>query len=349
MPYVRPTINEIVARIEADMESRLTGDVSLLLRGILRVLARVFAGAIHIVYGYIEYLADQLFATTAELDYLNRIGLMFGVTRKAAVFAEGTIAFDGDDTTLIPEGTRVIRQDGIEYETTADGTITGGVVVVAGIAVEAGTGGNSTAGDTVELIEPIVGVDALNIQTHFQGGDDEETDDEYRARILLRLQTPPAGGTAADFERWAREVSGVDNAWTFAAFPGPGQVTVVFTGSASVSTVEDYLTERMPVTTDLTVQEATELNVDFTISLSPNSAAVQAAVTANLTQLFDEVAEPGEDILISQVRNAISTSGVDDYTIDVITVDGSPRQVDSDIQFTDFEYGILDDLTYQAL
>jgi uncharacterized phage protein gp47/JayE len=163
------------------------------------------------------------------------------------------------------------------------------------------------------------------------------------------LQTPPAGGTAADFERWAREVSGVDNAWTFAAFPGPGQVTVVYTGSASVSTVQDYLEERMPVTTDLTVQEAVEQLVDFTISLSPNNQAIQDAVTANLTQLFDEVAAPGEDILISQVRNAISTSGVDDYTIDVITVDGSPRPVDSDIQFTDFDYGILDDLTFQAL
>jgi len=349
MAYERPTIDTIVSRIESDMESRLTGNISLLRRGILRVLARVFAGAVHILYGYLEYLSEQLFATTAELTYLNRIGLMFGVTRKAASFAEGTLTFDGDDSTVIPEGTRVIREDGIEYETTEEGTISGGFVEVDGIAVEAGTSGNASPGQTVDLVEPIVGVDSVNITTLFQGGEDEESDDDYRARILLRIQTPPAGGTAADFVRWAKEVSGVDNAWCFPAFPGPGQVTVVYKGTAAIATVQEYLEARMPVTTDLTVQGTDDLDVDFQIGITPNTQAFRDAITANLTQLFEEVAAPGENILISAVRNAISTSGVDNYVIYIITVDGGSRPVNSDIVFEDFEYGVLDDLTFLSL
>lgn len=349
MPYSRPTINEIVDRIESDMESRLTGDSALLRWGILRILARVFAGAVHVLYGFVEYISNQLFATTAELTYLDRIGLMFGVTRKPAAFAEGEITFTGVNTTLIPEGTRVVTEDGVEYETTADGTITGGVAVIAASAVAPGEDGNMASPETIELVEPIVGVTGQSVTDLFAGGTAEETDDAYRARILLRIQTPPAGGTAADFERWAKEVSGVDGAWTFPATPGPGQVTVVFKGTASISTVEDYLTERMPVTTDLTVLETDDQTTLFTISISPSTADLQTAIEANLTQLFEEVAAPGENILISQVRNAISTSGVTDYNIDTIKVGAFFRDTNSDIIYTDYEYGVLGTITFQAL
>jgi uncharacterized phage protein gp47/JayE len=349
MAYQRPTINEIADRIESDLESRLTGDSPLLRWGILRVLARVFAGAVHLVYGYLEYLSLQLFATTAELTYLNRIGLMFGVTRKAASFATGKLTFAGADTTLVPEGTRVATEDGVEYETTADGTVSGGSVEIDATAVEPGTEGNMDSALPVELIEPLAGITGVTVTDLFAGGEDEETDDAYRARILERIQSPPAGGTAEDYVRWAKEVTGVDNAWCYPATPAPGQVTVVFRGSASIAQVEAYISTLMPVTADLTVLETNDLPVDFIIKLSPNTADAQAAVTANLEQLFEEQAEPGQDILISQVRNAISATGVTDYLITWITVDGVSKDPNLDIPFSGYDYGELDDITYQDL
>jgi uncharacterized phage protein gp47/JayE len=349
MAYTRPTISEIVNRIESDLESRLTGDAPLLRRGILRVLVRVFAGAVHIVYGYLEYLSRQLFAATAELEYLNRIGLMFGVTRKAAAFAEGAITFQGVNGTIVPAGTRVVTADGVEYETSTDGTIVGGFVNVNSTAVEPGTAGNMPTIEPIELVEPLAGVSLVIVGTLFAGGQDEETDAAYRQRILERIQTPPAGGTAADYVRWAKEVSGVSSAWTFAATPGPGQVTVVYKGTASASAVEDYIEERMPVTADLSVLETVDQDVDFSILITPDTTANRAAITANLEQLFAEVAAPGEDMLISRVRNAISTAGVDNYDITAITVDGGARPTDSDILFSGYEYGVLGTISYGEL
>jgi uncharacterized phage protein gp47/JayE len=348
MPFVRPTLDEIVDRIESDMESRLTGNSVLLRWGILRILARVFAGAMHILYGLLEYLADQLFATSAELEYLNRIGLMFGVTRKAAAFATGTLQFLGTNGTLVPEGTRVATEEGEEYETTADGTITAGSANIAATAVVPGTAGNTIV-VPVEMVEPIAGISAVNMSSTFEGGEDEETDDEYRSRILQRLQNPPAGGTAADYERWAQEVSGVDNAWTFAATPGPGQVTLIYRGSALIATVQAYIDERMPVTTDLTVDKTDDKTITMTILIDPDNADFRDAIESNLTDHFAEVAEPGEDMLISQIRNAISTTGVTDFDITALAKAGVPKSTDADIPFSGFEYGVLGTITFGAL
>lgn len=346
MPYERPTLQTIKDRIEADLESRLTGDAPLLMRGILRVLVRVFAGAMHILYGFLAFIADQLFVTTAEREYLTRLGTMWGVARKSAAFALGNLTFVGSNGTLVPQSTRVATEEGIEYETTADGTVAGGVAVIAATAVEAGTDGNTSApSPSVELIEPIAGITSVSISTDFGGGEDEEADEDYRARLLLRIQNPPAGGTAADYILWAKSVSGVDNAWSYPTTPGPGQVTVIFTGSATISAVETYIETVMPVTSDLTVDNPTDKTVDFDISITPNSADLQTAITANLTQLLEEVARPGDDLLISQVRDAISSTGVTDYDITGIDVDAAPVDPDSNIVFSGFEYPILGTVT----
>lgn len=346
MAFNRPTLTEIIDRIETDLESRLTGNIALLRRGILRILVRVFAGAVHVLYGFIEYISRQLFVTTATTTYLNRHGRMWGINRKAASFAVGTIRFTGTNGTLVPSGTRVQDEDGIELETTAAGTIAGGLADIAGIAVESGTAGNLSSGTVVDLIQPIVDIDdTATLQTDFGGGEDEETDDAYRARILARIQDPPAGGTAADFTRWANEVSGVDKAWTFAATPGPGQVTVVYIGSALEVTVESYISDLMPVTADLIVSKATDVSIDFTIKIDPNDSSYQSDITDNIQQVFDDLASPAEEIKISWINDAIQNAGVDDYYI--VSVSGAPQDIYGNILFSGTQLGRLGTITFQ--
>lgn len=345
MPFQRPTLQQIVDRIETDMETRLTGTAALLRRGILRVLARVFAGASHILYGFIEFVSNQLFVATAEREYLERHGRMWGINRKAASFAVGTIRFTGTNGSSVPSGTRVQDEDGIELETTAGGIIAGGVLDLAGIAVEPGDSGNLAISTVVELIEPITGVDDLaSCLTAFGGGEDEESDDAYRARILARIQDPPMGGTATDYVIWAESVSGVDKAWCLPTTPGPGQVTVLFVGSALVATVKAYIETVMPVTTDLTVAQAIDTPIDFTIKIDPTDTDFQTAITTNIQQVFDDLAEPGEPILMSWIRDAISNSGVDDYYIS--SVSGATQDSYGNLLFSGFDLGTLNSITF---
>jgi uncharacterized phage protein gp47/JayE len=327
------------------------------MRAVLRILARVFAGAIHLVYGYLVAIVRWvLLPDTAIQPYLDRHGAIWGIARKAAAFATGTCRFNGTDGTNVPSGTKIITNDGVEFETIAGGTITGGYIDLAIKAVEAGEDGNVASTTEVQLVSPITGVDDLALQGDTTGGEDEESDADYRERILARIQEPPQGGAAHDYIAWQKAVEGVRNAWCFPSSRGAGTVGLYITATGTdpvpsstlKDDVKDYVDDRRPVTV-VTYMEGLEAGqkkvVDFDIKIDPNTTVIQNQIDLNLVNHFDEVAAPGETMLISQIRDAIFSSGVDNYEITNIDVAGSPVSID-DIVFTGFEYPVLGTMTY---
>lgn len=352
MPFTRPTLKTIVDRIEADIEQRLTGNTPLLAVAFLRILARVFGGAIHICYGWLSWLADQLFFDSAESTMLDRHARLWGLRRKAASFATGSVDFTGTNGTVVPIGTLLADGDGVQYETTSAVTISGGVGTATATASEPGSDGNAEAGDELDFVEPITGISTLLVASGgMTGGEDEETDQNLRARIRSRVSTPPAGGTQKDFQNWAKEVDGIDNAWAFGNSPSLGYVTVICRASgadpvpsgAKLAEVKSYIEDRMPLTTNLFVEAIQTVDIDIYLSITPaaggSAAEAESLVTANLESYFEDVASPGEDVLISGIRNAISTTGLADYTITLIEKDMVPlTYAVGDIPMNGFEY-----------
>lgn len=430
MAWNRPTLEQIIDRIEKDMESRLTGNVSLLKIAVLRVLARVFAGAVHIAYGYLEEMGKQLMIDTADSDFLGRHAFIWGISRKAASFATGKVVFTGADGTTIPATTELQTSLGVEYTTTADGVITNGFAEVDIQAKDAGAAGNLLTATELEMVSPVTGIDEtvysgiyelaytnvvggafvegntivnnsrsgtglvvglsappgvlsiiiidgtfeagdnfdngagvsadvdgvlVNVN-QISGGEDEENDEDLRARIMQRIQEQPAGGAAHDYVRWSREVLGVENAWVKAATPSPGWVTVIVKASGAnpvpsttlCQEVSAYLDQKKPVTADTNIVPITRTDIDFMINISPNTAEYQTLITENLRQLFNEVGAPGEKMLISRIYNAISTTGVSDYEVAAIDKDGMPIPV-ADIELTGYEYAVVNLVAYGSL
>jgi uncharacterized phage protein gp47/JayE len=325
MPFTRPSLTTIVARIEADMSTRLIGGKSVLRRSFLGVLARVFAGAIHMLYGATVWLSEQILPDTAEDEILERYADIHGVTRRAAAYATGEVDCTGTDGSTIPEGTLIQRSDGIQYSVDADATVAGGVATVDVTAVVAGADANADGGEAVSFVSPVSGVDqaaTVDSTNGIAGGVDEESDAELRARLLAWIQMTPQGGSAADYEAWALEVSGVYRVFVFPEFDAenliddqPGYVGVTFITSDAaapipstqlVTDVGDYVEERRPVTARVTVYKMTELSVSFEINLSPNTAAVQAAIKSELSALFAREGAPDDTIPLSHINEAIS-------------------------------------------
>lgn len=367
MAFERPSLKTIYERIITGIESRLTGGVPLLARAVLRVLAKVFAGVIHLAYGFIEYISRQLFVDTAEVDYLSRHGVVWGVSRKASSYAGGHVTFTGTGSPTIPADTRVQNADGVEYATLGDAAISGGSVYVQVQAVEPGAEGNFVGG-SVTLVNPISQVNDNATATAMTGGQDRETDDDYRERILQRIRGQGQGGTAADYVRWALEVPGVSGAWCYPLVQGPGTVGMVFKVSGSDPTptaplfVDDgsgkddgtgdvylYLDARKPITADLLVYPIEKVEIDLAISISPNESAFQDIIESNIEDLFGSVQRPGEDILLSQLRDAIFDSGITDYDITGIDKDSVSQSVSTDVSMDDFEYPILNSITFSTL
>lgn len=327
MAFSRPTLQEIITRVQADLVSRLSLAGPVLRRSVVYVVSRVIAGASHLLHGHLEWNARQILPDQSEAEFLTRAANLYGIARIAAAYAGGDVTFTGTDGATIPAGTLLQRADGTEYETDADGTIAAGSATVGVTAVVAGADGNADAGTALSMVSPIASVNASATVAAggISGGTDAETDDALRVRLLERLRDPPHGGSDSDYVRWAKEVAGVTRVWVSPLELGLGTVVVRFVrdgdadiipDAAEVAAVQDYIDERRPVTADVSVAAPVAVPLDFTISVVPDTAVVRAAVEANLEDLLTREAEPGGEILLSHIREAISVAaGESDHVL----------------------------------
>lgn len=364
MPWTRDTIAVITNRIEKGIESRLTGSISLLRRAVLRILARVFSGAVHGNYGHVAWVAKQLFILTADREALIRTGREYGLSPFPGSFATGQVTFTGTDTTVIPIDTRIQNEDGIEYGTLAAGTITGGVATVNIQSVEATEDANHdlTATFFLQLISAISGIDNdVELITDLTGGIEEESTEAFRERLLVRRRNPPMGGNDNDYEVWAKEVPGVGRAWTFPLAFGLGTLAVVIKSTDTVdptpsaqllSDVAGHIDTVRPTTADVTIQSIQDsadvngfVDFSFTCVLTPNDAVFRDAITENINNLF-ETHTPGEDIKLSQILGAFSSSGVTDYEITVWSLDAVVQPLNQDLSLANFQYPKLVTATF---
>ena len=66
MPFVRPDLQTLIERAQADIQSRLPGTQPQLRRSLTGVIARMEAGVAHGLYGYLDWLALQLMPEGAK-------------------------------------------------------------------------------------------------------------------------------------------------------------------------------------------------------------------------------------------------------------------------------------------
>jgi uncharacterized phage protein gp47/JayE len=320
MPFSRPQLSELILRAEADFETRLEGADARLRRSGLSVIARAHSGAVHGLYDFLSFIARQVMIDTAETEFLERWAGVWGVPRKAASFAEGPVVFTGQAGVNVPAGTQARFSTAIVYETIAPVTLdAGGTAIATARALLPGRDGNIEEGRSLSLAAPVEGVDSAVTAgvDGLTGGADEEDDDSLRRRLLDRIQMPPAGGAAFDYERWALEVPGVTRAWVSSREMGEGSVTVRFMmddtypdgipQAADEQAVFDHVYPLRPVTAELFVAAPIAVPLTFQIQgLVPATQAVRDAVAAELADLIRREAVPAGALLISHVREAIS-------------------------------------------
>lgn len=124
----------------------------------------------------------------------------------------------------------------VEETTLADDNTTG-VVDIPSTAILTGAATNIPPGAVSLLDDSVFGVVEVTNPDVFSKGDDTETDDEYRARLLEEIRKPAGAGNVADYIGWAKEIAGVGGVtvapeWEqqFGYPNGPGTVKVVLAG-----------------------------------------------------------------------------------------------------------------------
>ncbi len=307
MTFSRPTLSELVTRTKTDMETRL-GLAPVLRRSFIGVLARVWAGIAHGLYGFITFISDQLLWDTAIGAYLIRWAAIFGITPIAATFADGNITLTGTNGAVSPAGTLWQTSDGVQYSQDADATISGGTATAAVTCLTEGEIGNLDAAEPLQIVSPVSGITSSAVVAvgGLTGGTDTESDEDLRIRFLERVRTPPTGGSFADYVHWSKQVAGVTRVWVYPNGSGAGTVNVLFvrdndgTGigadilpsAGEISDVQDVLDEEAPVTVTVTAAAPTQLALNINLTISPDTTAIRAAVTAELQDLVNREAEP---------------------------------------------------------
>jgi len=364
LAFDRPTLTTIVDRIVSDFETLIDGIGTLLRRSTLKVMAKVIAGAVHIMWGFLEYMAKQLFISTAEGDYLDKIAAEYGIARSAGDYAEGTVTATGTNGSVIPVGTELQSDSDVVYIVQDEATIAGGSASLNIKARDRGSDANELSGVTLTFVSPIVGVNTTATigADGLVDGSDEETDDELRTRVLFKKRNAPHGGAEHDYIIWALEYPGVTRAWVFSLYNGAGTVGLAFVRDDDASIipnetqrneVKDYLYEHtdpvtgeivgIPVTAypGLIMIDLQPLTVNFSISIYPNTTAVQNAIQDELENLILNEGGPGETLYRSRITEAIGLAVGEEYhtlnspLID-ITASNTQLHVMGTITFADY-------------
>lgn len=330
MPFNRPTLPQLIDRAIADINARISGADALMRRATLRVLAMVNALGVHGLYGHQAYVARQILVDTADEAHLARHASMWGTSRLTGTVATGPVACTGSNGQSITAGAALVRGDGREYTVAGTVVIAGGVAVITVNSSEVGDDANADAGVVLTFVSPAPGIDpAATVDTGgLVGGSDAETDEALRQRTLDRKRRPPRGGHVADYVAWAREIAGTTRAWSIGRYPALGQVTVLYVrdddpvsilpDAGELAAMAAYLdthvdpesgqTVGRPASVELFVVAPTLQPQAFTITIEPDTAAIRAAVEAELADLIQREAEPAGTLYLSRIREAVSSA-----------------------------------------
>lgn len=366
MAFQRPTLDQLIDRVKTDIKGGL-GITTVLRRSFINVISRALGGLAHLLFGFLAFIAEQVFPDTAIGIYLERWSSFWGIDRKVATFTELNITVTGNEGGTVPVSTTYQRPDGVQYLTDVEVTIPVGLsIVVKVIAVDAGSNGNLDDGETLTLLSPIANVDsdALVLETVIEGENTEE-DEPLRARLVARVQQAPLGGSANDYIQTALAVAGVTRAWVIPLNRGAGTVDVTFVEDDDLDIVPDApklaevqaaIDEFKPVTADSIVFAPVLAPATMNIKIKPNTASVQEAITKELDDLMlrdgqivgsfkDAAGVYDGKILLSKIQTAIGiATGLDNYEIQTINL-AAP----ADIEPTAGQLVTLGVITWQPL
>ncbi|TVT82365.1 baseplate J/gp47 family protein [Pseudomonas sp. H3(2019)] len=314
MPFETPSLPVLIKRTQSDLAS------DSLRQSDAQVLARTLGGAAFGLYGYLDWIAEQILPDKADESTLERIAaLRLNQPRKAAQSARGAVSFSATAGAVLDVDTLLQSSDGRTYKVTAALTTSNGLNSTTIAALDAGSLGNADAGMTLIPVQPIQGIGGVFtvLAPGLTGGIARESLESLRSRVIRSYRIIPHGGSAQDYETWALECPGITRAWCRGSYLGPGTVGLFVMrdddpqpvpDATQLALVQAHIEPLRPVTAELHVLAPVQMPVTYNLRLTPDTSAVRAAVEAQLRDLHNREAGLGETLLLTHIAEAISSA-----------------------------------------
>lgn len=295
MPFTPPSFVEIRDGILRDIRSQLP-DAAIGSDSDNFIRSAAVAAAIEGLYQHQSWIFRQVFPDTADEAELLHHASQRGVVQKAAVVARGVATLTGTAGAALLIGASLKHKaTGTLLTATASATIgSGGSVTVAVAAATAGAAANGLSGPCT-LVSPPTGMDAtVTLSTAMAGGTDLEKPEAVLARLLELMRNPPAGGSAADYRRWALEVPGVANAIVLPKRRGVATIDVCITAAdglpsaAVIATCAAWIEDRRPAGAEVFVYAPVVRTVDMRAKVELLAGFTLANVQAATATAYTE-------------------------------------------------------------
>jgi uncharacterized phage protein gp47/JayE len=322
-PTTKDISDNIIAQLEASLNQSIPLLPKAFLRVLAKALGSVFillykyAGFMFLQMFVQTASISETTINGITISPLTQWGRLIGIGDPvAATNAELLIDITvNNQTGTLPSGSQLVNSaNGVTYITI--GTInlnasTVQVTIRASADQQGGGGagviGNLEIADVVSFANPLANVNR-NAVVYSQAvtGANAESTEAYRQRIVDKFQKRPQGGAYADYEGWGEEVVGIINVYPYTGDPGEvdlySEATVASSGSAdgiptsaqllavlnSVELDQNGRATRRPVNAFVNSNAITRtgFNVEIDGVVVDDLAAVQAAITAAITQYF---------------------------------------------------------------
>lgn len=282
------TVEEVYQEMLSDFQTRIGETVDNNCDLAVRLYA--VAAQVSALETQAEWVKDQCFPQTAQGIYLDYHAQMRALTRQSAIRATGTLRFSvrvvTEEDLPIPIGTVCISTSEMHYETVEEAVLPAGelFVEIPARAMEPGAAGNTAAGSILTMSVPPAGISHCTNFAAFTGGEDAESDESLRARILDSYQRLPNGANTAFYESQAMLHEGVVAAKAVGRARGVGTVNVYVATSAGMpdaallQEIQTELAEKREIAVDVQVLEPEKQAVDVEVTLEVASGADKEAV-----------------------------------------------------------------------
>lgn len=297
-----------------DMLSRITSDVDKREGSIIYDALAPCAYKLAESYFMLSMFLDLVSGDTAVGEFLDRVVADYGITRKPATHAirkaETTGSVDIGTRWGLNDTTYIITEkiSDTEYKAQCE---------------QLGSIGNQYSGQ-LENIDNVSGVIAT-LTDIIVSGEDEETDDNLRARFFNQIRSTSTSGNVHDYKKWALEVPGCGDAKVFSLHDGPGTVKVLVVDENMEidpdlpGAVYEYIESVRPIGALVTVESPGEktINIEANVKLDGSDTLenVQTKFTALIADYFKGATFEIYTISYAKIGSLLlSVPGVADYS-----------------------------------
>jgi uncharacterized phage protein gp47/JayE len=225
--------------------------------------------------------ADSVYPDTATGTDLDRILGVFGLARRSASQASGSIKIVATSSALIPTGAQLVSATGLLYTVAQGGLFSNGSIIPV-VSKDTGSQTNLAVGAVLTFQGGFSGVSsACTVSAALTGGVDAENDSTARSRLLSKLSNPPALGNWSQVNALAEAAdSVVQKSFCYPAANGPSTVHLALTAApttASVSraisalkmtAISGYIQGNMPEYVETVVTTTTDVPANIAFSLA---------------------------------------------------------------------------------